>query len=127
MSGNRSFMPRKFVHYLEDIVSAAAKIQLYTQGMDCAAFTKNALVTDAVLRNLEVIGEAAKKVPRPIRTQYPQVEWKKIGALRDILIHEYFGVNFEILWDIISNKVPILRGQIEQILEELRGKELPFG
>ncbi len=61
-----------------------------------------------MIRNLEVIGEAVKKIPEEIRTQYPAVEWKKIGGVRDILIHEYFGIDVEIVWDIIQNKLPIL-------------------
>ncbi|MBM4324677.1 MAG: DUF86 domain-containing protein [Deltaproteobacteria bacterium] len=73
---------------------------------------------DAVVRNLEIIGEAIKKLPEDIRLKYPEVEWKKIAGLRDILIHEYFGVDHEIIWDIIQNKLPLLKEQIRQMLGE---------
>ena len=71
---------------------------------------------DAVVRNLEIIGEAIKKIPDEIRAKYPDVEWKKIAGLCDILIHEYFGIDTEIIWDVILNKLPALAGQIRKIL-----------
>jgi uncharacterized protein with HEPN domain len=67
---------------------------------------------------LEVIGEAIKKVPSKIRSKYPEVEWKRIAGLRDILIHEYFGIDMDIIWDIVQNKLPELEKQINQILSE---------
>ena len=71
---------------------------------------------DAVVRNLEIVGEAAKNIPEAIRAQRPQVEWKRIAGLRDILIHEYFGVDTEIVWDIIKNKLPPLEKEVAELL-----------
>jgi uncharacterized protein with HEPN domain len=71
---------------------------------------------DAVVRNLEVIGEATKKIPENIRSQKPQVEWRRIAGLRDILIHEYFGVDVEIVWDIIKSKLPPLEKEVAELL-----------
>jgi len=119
-------MPRPYRLYLEDILTAAGKIQDYTKALDFDDFKKNSMAVDAVLRNLEVIGEASKKIPRLIRTRYPDVEWKKIAGLRDIIIHEYFGLNMQILWDIITRKVPTLQNQIERILLEAKKGDLPF-
>jgi uncharacterized protein with HEPN domain len=71
---------------------------------------------DAVVRNLEVIGEAAKKLPDDLRTRIPGVEWQRIGGLRDILIHEYFAVDIDIIWDIVSAKVPELQRVVGSFL-----------
>ena len=71
-----------------------------------------------MIRNLEVIGEAVKKIPEEIRTQYPAVEWKKIAGVRDILIHEYFGIDVEIVWDIVQTKLPMLESQIAKLIAE---------
>ncbi len=73
---------------------------------------------DAVIRNLEVIGEAVKQVPDSVREKYPSVEWRKIAGLRDILIHKYFDVNLEIVWGVVQSNIPILKAEIQQILKE---------
>lgn len=80
-------------------------------------FTKNDLIKDGVIRNLEIVGEAVKNIPQTIKTKHPKVEWKKIAGLRDILIHEYFGINLEIVWDIVKNKIPQLKKDIKDILK----------
>lgn len=77
---------------------------------------KNELVVDGVAKNLEVIGEAVKNIPFQIKEKYPKIEWKKIAGLRDILTHEYFSIDLEVLWDITQNKLPILKKQILTLL-----------
>jgi len=72
---------------------------------------------DAVVRNLEIIGEAAKNIPQAARQQYPEIEWRKISGMRDLMAHEYFGIDNEILWDVVINKIPDLRMKIDRILE----------
>ena len=74
---------------------------------------------DAVVRNLEVVGEAVKKIPDHIRRKYPEVEWSKIAGLRDILIHEYFGIDVDIIWDIIQTKLLPLENHIKEIIRHL--------
>ncbi len=111
-------MPRDYKVYLEDIVEAIRKIQIFTSDLSLQTFSSDVKTFDAVIRNLEIIGEAIKRVPEEIRSKYPNVEWRKIGGLRDILAHEYFGVDVEIIWDIIQNKLPVLEKQINQILKE---------
>ena len=71
-----------------------------------------------MVRNLEVIGEAVKKLPEDLRAQYPSLEWKKMAGLRDILIHEYFGLDSEIVWDIVKNKVPTLNQAVRAMLTQ---------
>jgi len=70
------------------------------------------LVRDAVIRNLEIIGEAAKNIPKSIKEKYPDIKWRELAGLRDILIHRYFEVNIRILWDIIKNKLPDLKRKV---------------
>jgi len=111
-------MPRDYKVYLEDIAEAIRKIRFFTTGLSLETFYSDVKTFDAVIRNLEIIGEAIKRVPEEIRLKYIDVEWKKIAGLRDILAHEYFGVDVEIIWDIIQNKLPVLERQIGQILDE---------
>jgi uncharacterized protein with HEPN domain len=86
-------MSRDYKLYLEDILKAATNIDSYLRGIDFAMFQQDIMRNQAVLFNLQIIGEAAKKIPDDIRDQYPAVEWRKIAGLRDIIAHHYFGVD----------------------------------
>jgi uncharacterized protein with HEPN domain len=81
-------------------------------------FVEDEKTYDAVVRNLEIIGEAAKNVPEDIRLRYPGIEWRKIAGLRDIIAHEYFGIDNDILWDIIQNKIRSLQEEVRRILDK---------
>jgi uncharacterized protein with HEPN domain len=106
-------MPRDSEVYLADILVAIDRIDHYTRGMQRAAFAADQRTIDAVVRNLEVIGEAVKSLPGDLRAQHPDVEWQKIAGLRDILIHAYFGVDVDIVWDVVVNKLAGLRKTVE--------------
>ncbi len=105
--------------YLEDILEAVEKIEEYTKSLTRIKFYQNSLVIDGVVRNLEIIGEAAKHIPAPVKRKISGIEWKKIVGLRNILIHEYYGVDTEIIWDIMKEKLPDLKYQIKQYLKHV--------
>jgi len=108
-------MSRVFKAYLSDIIGSNNKIERYTENMYFQDFLQNELVQDGVVRNLEIIGEAVKKLPGDVKKHNAGVEWKKIAGLRDILIHDYFGVDVVIVWDIIKNKIPNLKKNVLKI------------
>lgn len=111
---------RKFIHFLHDIITSSKKILILSDNKSFDEFIQDWVVVDATIRNLEIIGEAVKNLPAGLKKEYSHIEWKKIAGLRDVLAHEYFGINYNILWDIVRNKIPSLKEQIEKIVEELK-------
>ena len=103
--------------YLFHILDAVKIIENHIKGIDEKKFLKNKLVQDAVVRNLEIIGEAAKRVPKKIKDDHKDIEWKKISGMRDILIHDYLGVDIEVVWRVIQNRLPELKKKIAQIID----------
>jgi uncharacterized protein with HEPN domain len=112
-------MSRNLRLYLSDILTSIGKIQGYTVGMTYERLIADDLTFDAVVYNLQIIGEAVKNIPPEIRDRYPQVEWRKIAGLRDIIAHAYFTIDDRIVWDIIQNKLADLHQNIEQIVADL--------
>lgn len=111
-------MSRDYRVYLEDILDAIGHVGWYTHNVSFEVFIQDQMRFDAVVRNLEIIGEAARQVPESIRTRSPAIEWRKIAGLRDILIHHYFDINKKIVWDVVTSKLPILREQVRTLLRE---------
>jgi uncharacterized protein with HEPN domain len=110
-------MRRDFRLYLDDILEAIHQIRTYLADQNEEAFTKDRKTQDAVIRNLEVIGEAAGNLPEPIQKGEPEIDWRKITGLRNILIHEYFGINLPIVWDVVQNKLGPLDKACRSLLE----------
>src|SRR5574337_112992 len=112
-------MSRDWTFFVEDILESASKVLSYTQGMTLEHFRNNALVVDAVVRNLEIIGEAAKHLPDEAKTAMPDVEWSKAAAFRDVIAHDYFGLNIGIVWDVVENKIPGIARSAAALLTRL--------
>ncbi len=111
-------MPRDYRVLLEDMVASLKRIHVLTSDLSYQDFEKDLTRQEAVIRNLEIIGEAAKKVAQDLRSTHPEVDWARMGGLRDILIHQYFAVDLEIIWDLILNNLPELQLRLEGILSD---------
>ena len=109
-----SFEPRD---YLRHILVEADYLVGRSEGLSFEAFAADETLRRAFVRSLEIVGEAAKKVPEDFRAAHPIVEWRAMAGMRDVLIHDYFGVDFELVWDVVRNRIPELRGHVASILK----------
>ena len=110
---------KDYTIYLADIIEAMAKIQRYTDGLTFESFAANEMAVDAVNRNLEIVGEAARSIPESIRNSNPQIPWQRMIGLRNIVIHEYFGIDLSIVWEIARVNIPDTRPLIEAMLKAM--------
>ncbi|MCM8817112.1 MAG: DUF86 domain-containing protein [Candidatus Omnitrophica bacterium] len=106
--------------FLLDIQEAIRRIELYTSGLKYEDFLQRIETQDAVLRNLEIIGEAVKNISPNLKKKYQDIQWKDIAGMRDKIIHFYFGVNLDIVWKIIEDKLPQLKKQVKEILKGMK-------
>lgn len=102
--------------YLEDLLFAMNRIGEYIEGLTFIEFKRDYKTVDAVIRNFEIIGEAAKNIPTEIKEKYSEVPWAEMYLLRNKVSHEYFGIDYEIIWDVAANYLPQNKKQIEDIL-----------
>ena len=102
--------------YLQDILDSITKIDSYLEGRTYEKFMNDEMAFDAVVRNIEIIGEAAKNVPEEMKQLHKEIPWEKIAGMRNKMIHEYFGVDIEILWQTIKEDLPKLKQQVEAII-----------
>lgn len=106
--------------YLTDILKAFEAIEGFVEGISFEDFKQDDKTSSAVIRKFEIIGEAAKQIPEAIKQKYPAVPWKEMAGMRDKLIHFYFGVNYELLWQTINSRIPEIKPVICQILQDLK-------
>ena len=111
-------MSRDWTFFLEDIQESCSRVLRYTQGMTFEQFSADDKTYDAVVRNLEIIGEAAKGLPEDVRAMMPDIEWSKATGLRNIVAHAYFGISDEILWDVIQNKILPMKAAVDSFMEK---------
>lgn len=101
--------------FIEDILESIKDIESFSKGLTKEKFTSNKLKQNAIIRSLEIIGEAVKSVPDSFRKKYPDIPWRKIAGFRDVLSHAYFGVNMDRVWNIIENDLQNFKKKIEKI------------
>lgn len=109
---------RDYGDYIQDILDSINDIENFTQDITSEEFTKDRKTINAVIRSTEVIGEATKKIPKSIKDKHPAIPWKKMAGMRDKLIHEYFGIDVEILWKVAKDELPPLKPLIQKMLKE---------
>lgn len=110
---------RDFRDYLQDIIDSINDLQFFIKSMGFESFIKDRKTINAVIRSIEVIGEATKRIPKSIRDKTPSIPWRKMAGMRDKMIHEYFGVDMGILWKTIKEDIPSLKYQIQNVLKSL--------
>ncbi len=104
--------------YLLHILDETKYMQEKTEALNKDVFFEDETLQRAFVRSIEVIGEATKKIPDSLKSKYPNIEWKAIAGMRDVLIHDYFGVDYDIVWDVAVNKIPVLHKEIKEIIDQ---------
>ncbi|HBB02471.1 MAG: hypothetical protein US89_C0012G0025 [Candidatus Peregrinibacteria bacterium GW2011_GWF2_38_29] len=118
-------MPKRDIFlYVNDIYCSCNKILKYTKGCNFAKFKKDEMIIDAVVRNLEIIGEAAKNAPSKLKESHKEIPWKQIIGMRNKVTHEYFGIDSEILWEAIREDIPALKEKIAKIKKTFKRQVL---
>lgn len=114
---------RDYRDYINDILNSIDEIKSFIDGMNFKEFTMDKKTMNAVIRSIEVIGEAAKKIPKTLIDKYPNIPWKKMAGMRDKMIHEYFGIDIEILWKVAKDDLPPLEPLIQDVLKSMNERK----
>jgi len=109
--------PLIFISHISDSID---NIESFSKDLSKEKFIKNKLRQSAIIRQLEIIGEATKNIPSEFRKKYPENEWSKIAGLRDKITHHYFGINLDIVWEVVEKEIPKLKENIKKIIEDLK-------
>tara|TARA_R110000868_G_scaffold46851_3_gene154381 strand:- start:1518 stop:1889 length:372 start_codon:yes stop_codon:yes gene_type:complete len=109
---------REFILYLEDMLQSMHRIEAYIGDLDFRTFKITYMVVDAIVRNFEIIGEASKNIPTEIQEKYPEIPWRKMYGLRNLIAHEYFGIDHEMIWEIAKNNLPQNRIDLQKVIEK---------
>jgi len=109
---------RRYDLFLEDILNSINLIEEYIGILEFNEFKQSRMVVDAVIRNFEIIGEAAKNIPADIQNKYPEIPWRKMNNLRNLISHVYFGIDYEMIWEIVKNNLPENKTEIIKIIEK---------
>jgi uncharacterized protein with HEPN domain len=112
-------MRRDYKLYLDDILESIEKIERYTDGLYIDEFEKDDKTVDAVVKNLENIGEAAKNIPLSIQKKSSDIPWKEMAGMRDKLVHAYFGIRFDVVWSTIMDRLPQVKNSVQMLLKQL--------
>jgi len=114
---------RDYALFLKDIVTAMDAIEKFVDGIDFDRFQSDDLVSSAVIRKFEIIGEASKNIPDDVRSNYPQIPWKEMAGMRDRLIHFYIGVKYELVWHTIKDMIPNIKPQLQKAIEDINSQK----
>ena len=115
---------RDYSLYLKDIIDAMEAVEKFIEGMDFPAFQSDDLISSAVIRKFEIIGEAAKHIPDDMRIKYPRIPWREMAGMRDRLIHFYFGIKYDLVWHTIKDIIPNVKPLLKEIIDETKSNEI---
>jgi len=118
-------LERRDREYLSDVLEAMRRIIAYTCDLSREQFLEDRRTQDAVIRNIEVIGEAAKSLSAALKAKHPAIPWKEMASMRDKVIHHYFGINYDIVWNVAKKEIPNTVHQVESVLTEVDDGNVP--